>query len=107
MCMTHPLIVIHQTAPVQHMHHGLKAEDWLPIQLVAVRDSQCPSSQLHRLVSLSPSKLLLPNLHTQADDIALYTKQFAVVNVSDMLPIFAVSYLQHLYTTLQAPMDIY
>ena len=85
------------------MHHGLEAEDGLPIQLVTFRESECSSSQLHWLVSLSPSKLLLPNLHTQADDIALYNKQVVVVNVSNIL---AESFLQHLYTTLQAPMDI-
>ena len=29
----YPFIVIHQGAPVQHVHHGLKAEDRLVQQL--------------------------------------------------------------------------
>ena len=66
MHVAYPLVVIHQATPVQHVHHGLEAEDGLLVQLVIVRHSQVPSSQFDWLVSFSPGKLLLPCLQ-QAD----------------------------------------
>ena len=62
MHVAYPLVVIHQATPVQHVHHGLKAEDGLLVQLVIVRHSQVPSSQFDWLVSFSPGKFLLPCL---------------------------------------------
>ena len=38
---THPLVVIHQTAPVQHVHHGLKAEDGLLVHFGIAWNSEC------------------------------------------------------------------
>ena len=62
---THPFVVVHEAAPVQHVHHGLKAEDGLPVELMIIRHGEGPSRQLDGLVRLCPSKLLLPHLHAQ------------------------------------------
>ena len=62
-CETYPLVVIDQAAPVQHVHHGLKAEDWLLIELVVIWDCQRSCCQLDGLVCLCPCNLLLPYLH--------------------------------------------
>ena len=59
---THPLMIIDQAAPVEHVHHGLEAEDWRCAQLVVVRNSEGLGSQLDGLVCLCPCKLLLPDL---------------------------------------------
>ena len=59
---TYPLVVIHNAAPVQHVHHGLEAEDGLLVQLVVPRHRDGSGCHHDRLVSLYPCKLLLPNL---------------------------------------------
>ncbi len=61
---TYPLIVIHNAAPVQHVHHGLEAEDGLLVELVVTRHREGSGCHHDRLVSLYPCKLLLPNLCT-------------------------------------------
>lgn len=58
----YPFVIIHQAAPVPHLHHGCKAEDGLLVQAATHRHSESPGSQLDWLVSLSPGKLLLPYL---------------------------------------------
>ena len=62
MCWVYPLVVIDQAAPVQHVHHGLKAEDGLFHELCVVRGRHCLGSLLDGLVLLCPGKLLLPYL---------------------------------------------
>ena len=59
---TYPLVVVHNAAPVQHVHHGLEAEDGLLVQLVITRHREGSGCRHDRLVSLYPCKLLLPNL---------------------------------------------
>lgn len=58
----HPLVVISKAGPVEHMHHGLKAEDGRLAQLAVVRQRQYFGCQLDGLVCLRPGKLLLPCL---------------------------------------------
>ena len=56
-------MVIHQAAPVPHLHHGGEAEDGLLVQAADGGHSEGPGSQLDGLVLLGPRKLLLPYLH--------------------------------------------
>ncbi len=67
---SHPLVIIHQAAPVPHLQHGLKAEHGLLVQAATLWYCQSASSQLDWLISLSPCKLLLPDLY--ADVQAIY-----------------------------------
>lgn len=60
----HPLVVINQVAPVQHVHHGLKAEQrLLALKLVVRGQCHVTGCQLDRLISFCPCKLLQPHLN--------------------------------------------
>ena len=61
---TYPLVVIHNAAPVQHVHHCLEAEDGLLVELVVTRHCEGSGRHHDRLVGLYPCKLLLPYLYT-------------------------------------------
>jgi len=67
---SYPLVIIHKAAPVPHLQHGFKAEHWLLVQAATLWYCQSASSQLDWLISLSPCKLLLPDLY--ADVQAIY-----------------------------------
>ena len=59
----YPSVIVHQAAPVPHLHHGLEAEDGLLVEAAALGHSEGPGRQLEGLVSLGPGKLLLPYLY--------------------------------------------
>ena len=67
----YPSVIIHQAAPVPHLHHGLEAEDGLLVEAAALRHGEGPGCQLDGLVTLSPSKLLLPRLYSTRSALPL------------------------------------
>ena len=58
----YPLVVIDKAGPVEHVHHGLEAEDGRLVELAVVRHSEGLGCQLEGLVPLCPGKFLLPGL---------------------------------------------
>ena len=58
----HPVVIIYQAAPVQQVHHGLKAEDGLLRHARVVRKHGRACSQFDWYVCLCPSHLLQPRL---------------------------------------------
>lgn len=61
----HPHMVIDKAAPVQQLHHGLKAEHGLAGKLSIIGDHACTCLQLDGLVIFCPGKLLKPDLQWQ------------------------------------------
>ena len=61
----YPLVVVDQAAPVQHVHHGLEAEQRLVPRLLGIcRQGYVTCCQLDCLISFCPCKLLQPDLST-------------------------------------------
>ena len=65
----HPVMIIHQAAPVEKVQHGLKAEDGLLCHARVVREHGISGSQLDRNVCFCPSNLLQPCLHHAGTEI--------------------------------------
>lgn len=96
-------MVIHKAAPVQQLHHGLKAEDRLAGQVRVVRDHDRARLHLDWLVCFCPSKFLQPNLqeeHNSMAEISVYLSQHAA-DVGDTEFYIASSYrLSNSYMSL-------
>ena len=58
----HPVVVVHEAAPVEQVEHGLEAEEGLLGHVGHVGQHPGPGCQLHRLVILCPCHLLKPHL---------------------------------------------
>ena len=73
---THPLVVIDKAAPVQQMHHGLKAEESLLFVVGGLSHSS--GCQLDWLVPFSPGKLLQPYLQNDAMVVTVNSKNVEI-----------------------------
>ena len=78
----HPFIVIGKASPVEHVHHGLEAEDGRLAELAVVSHCQRLGCQLDGLVCLGPGKLLLPHLPNDTKLMKLVDRYPAITRYS-------------------------